>query len=78
MMKSNDIPLEAVENFQNLDSIVSSDGGKTIDISKRTNKARGVFVKMKGYLHLKNLKSEIKIRMFNFTVKPALLYCFQA
>lgn len=40
-LKENDVRLETVDKFLYLGSIVSSDGGATIDITKRINKSIG-------------------------------------
>lgn len=69
ILKGNEVPLETVEEFQYLGSILSSDEGA---ILKKINKPRGVFAKM-SLVH-KKPETGVEIRVFNSIVKPALLY----
>lgn len=66
ILKAKDVPLETVEEFLYLDSIGFSDGGITIDILRKINKARGVW-------RSKNLKLKTYY-LVSGTVKTVLLY----
>ena len=71
---SGDDPLEEVEHFTYLGSIVNQKGGADADIKVRIGKARSAFKKMRNVWNSSSLSTKTKIRLFNSTVKPVLLY----
>ena len=67
-------PVENVEKFTYLGSIVTSDGGALDDAKTRVNKARQVFQTLTKVWRSKNLTLHTKLRIFNANVKSVLLY----
>ena len=67
-------PLEEVLDFVYLGSVVDVTGGTDADIKARKGKARAAFKKMKNVWCSAGLSTRTKIRIFNSTVKPVLLY----
>ena len=67
-------PLEEVLDFVYLGSVVDVSGGTDADIKARKGKARAAFKKMKNVWCSAGLSTRTKIRIFNSTVKPVLLY----
>lgn len=69
-----DTALEEVENFTYLGSIVDKQGGTDADVRVRIGKARAAFQQIKNVWSSTVLSNKTKIRIFNTTVKPVLLY----
>ena len=67
-------PIEEVLEFIYLGSIVDMKGGTDADIKARKGKARTAFKRMKNVWSSAMLSTRTKIRIFNSTVKPVLLY----
>ena len=67
-------PLEEVLDFVYLGSVVDVSGGTDADIKARKGKARAAFKKIKNVWCCAGLSTRTKIRIFNSTVKPVLLY----
>ena len=67
-------PIEEVDLFIYLGSIVDTSGGTDADIKARKGKARSAFKKMKNVWSSAKLSSRVKVRIFNSTIKPVLLY----
>jgi hypothetical protein len=67
-------PVEDVDRFTYLGSIVSKTGGTDEDVRSRINKARQAFVTLKPVWNNKNLSLQTKLRVFNTNVKSVLLY----
>ena len=65
-------PIEEVDLFIYLCSAVDKTGGTDADIKAR--KARSAFKKMKNVWSSATLSSRLKVRVFNATIKPVLLY----
>jgi hypothetical protein len=57
-----------------LGSIVSENGGATLDISRRIQKAQGAFAKVRKVWQSALMNINIKIEVFNDCVKSVLLY----
>ena len=70
----NDKPLEEVENFTYLGSIMNDRGGTTADIKARTGKARVAFNSLKKVWKDRTISNKTKVRLFNSNVKSVLLY----
>ena len=66
--------LEEVESFTYLGSNVDKVGGTDADIRARIGKARGAFNQLKSIWSSSNISRKTKLRIFNTTVKPVLLY----
>ena len=67
-------PLEEVEQFTYLGSIVSKSGGTDEDIQARINKARHAFAMLRPVWKSTSLSKRNKLRIFNSNVKSVLLY----
>ncbi|XP_073668552.1 uncharacterized protein [Paramisgurnus dabryanus] len=66
--------LEEVESFTYLGSIINIQGGTDADIKARIGKARVAFNQLKKIWSCSNLTLKTKVRLFNTTVKPVLMY----
>lgn len=67
-------PLEEVECFTYLGSIMDSMGGSEKDMKSRIGKARTAFRMMSPIWRASNISLNTKIRLFNSNVKTILLY----
>ena len=67
-------PLQDVDTFTYLGSIINRKGGTEEDIKARIQKARGAFVTLKNIWKTSQIKTKTKIRIFNSNVKSVLLY----
>ena len=67
-------PLQDVETFTYLGSIINRKGGTEEDIKTRIQKARGAFITLKNIWKTGQIKTKTKIRIFNSNVKSVLLY----
>jgi len=67
-------PLEDVNSFCYLGSIINSEGGVEEDVKTRIQKARQAFVGMGHVWASKTFKEKTKIKLFNSNVKAVLLY----
>ena len=68
------LPLEDVLEFLYLGRIVDISGGTDADIKARKGKARAAFKRMRNVWCCAGLSNRTKVRIFNSTVKPVLLY----
>ena len=66
--------LGEVDQFTYLGSIVDLKGGTDADIKVRIGKARSAYKRMKNVWNSSSLKTRTKVRIFNSTIKPVLLY----
>ena len=66
--------LEEVDSFTYLGSIIDVQGGTDADIRTRIGKARAAFKQLNKVWSCNNLSLQTKVRIFNTTVKPVLLY----
>ncbi|VDP54255.1 unnamed protein product [Schistosoma margrebowiei] len=66
--------LEDVESFTYLGSTVDEQGGSDANVKARIGKARTAFLQLKNVWNLKQLSTNIKVRIFNTNVKTVLLY----
>lgn len=67
-------PLEEVESFTYLGSIIDKKGGTDADVRARIGKARAVFLQLKNVWSSRELSQHTKVRIFNSNVKAGLLY----
>ena len=67
-------PLETVDKFTYLGSIVTPSGGTEEDVNARINKARGAFTQLNKVWDSKMIRLKTKIKIFNSNVKSVLLY----
>ena len=67
-------PLEDVNSFCYLGSIVNKEGGVDEDVRTRIQKARQAFVGLKYVWASKQISERTKIRLFNSNVKAVLMY----
>ncbi|VDP22767.1 unnamed protein product [Schistosoma margrebowiei] len=69
-----DEPVEEVESFTYLDSIVYECGGSDVNVNARISETRTAFLPLKNIWNSKQLSSIIKITIFNMNVKIVLLH----
>ena len=69
-----DTALEEVESFVYLGSIVDKQGGTDADVKTRVGKARTAFQQLRNVWVSKHLTNKLKIKIYNATIKPVLLY----
>ncbi|KAK3757375.1 hypothetical protein RRG08_058232 [Elysia crispata] len=67
-------PLEVVENFTYLGSVIDHSGGTAADVRSRVAKARAAFKTLDKIWRDRTISTKTKIRLFNSNVKSALLY----
>ena len=67
-------PIEEVESFAYLGSIVDKVGGTDADIKARIGKARAAFIQLNNIWKSKEIGRNTKLRIFNSNVKAVLLY----
>ncbi len=67
-------PLEEVESFTYLWSIIDNQAGTDADVKAKIGKARAAFLTMKNVWNSRQLTTHTKIRLFNSNVKSVLLY----
>lgn len=67
-------PIEDVDRFTYLGSVIDEQGGASEDIKVRIQKARGAFVLLQKIWKSKVLSVHTKLRIFKSNVKPVLLY----
>jgi len=70
----NSEPLEQVDDFTYLGSIISKDNAAQKDIQARLGKTRGAFVRLKSIWKSTQYSTGTKIKLYNIVVKPVLLY----
>ena len=69
-----DEPLEDVQSFTYLGSVLNVEGGNDEDIKIRIQKARAAFVMLRKIWNAKEIKTCTKLRIFRSNVKSVLLY----
>jgi len=69
-----DSPLEEVDSFTYLGSVINKKGGADEDIKARIGKARGAYLLLKNFWKSKDISLNTKLRIFNTNVKTVLLY----
>ena len=69
-----DRPLEEVESFTYLGSVIDMHGGTAADIRARVAKARAAFNQLEKIWKARKISPHTKIRIFNSNVKAVLLY----
>ena len=67
-------PLEEVDSFTYLGSIVDKQGGTDMDAGARIGKARAAFIMLKNIWNSKVIGTQTKLRIFNSNVKSVLFY----
>ena len=67
-------PVETVDDFTYLGSIISADNGTKKDISTRLSKARSAFARLKPIWKSKVYSKKTKIHIYNSNVKSVMLY----
>lgn len=67
-------PLEEVDSFVYLGSVVDRQGGTDSDVAARVGKARAVFIMLKNIWASKEIGEATKLKIFNSNVKSVLLY----
>ena len=67
-------PLEIVESFTYLGSIIDGKGGTEADVRTRIGKARTAFANLSNVWKASKISISTKIRLFNSNVKSVLLY----
>ena len=67
-------PLDEVETFTYLGSIVNQQGGTVADVKARISKARTAFNQLSKIWKASNISLRTKLRLFNSNVKSVLLY----
>lgn len=74
VVKIGNEPIEEVDKFTYLGSIVTPSGGTEEDVNARINKARTAFSQLNKIWDSKILRQKTKIKIFNSNVKSILLY----
>ena len=69
----NDQPLERVESFTYLGSIVNTTGGSDEDVESRSRKAQAVFYLLRPIWKSKYISLRTKLKIFNSNVKSVFL-----
>ena len=69
-----DEPLEDVQSFTYLGSVLNVEGENDEDIKIRIQKARAAFVMLRKIWNAKEIKTCTKLRIFRSNVKSVLLY----
>lgn len=67
-------PIEEVEQFTYLGSILTPDGGAELDVEVRINKARAAFGILSPVWRSKEISLRTKLKLFESNVKSVLLY----
>lgn len=67
-------PLEEVDQFTYLGSVIAVDGGTEEDVKARIGKARTAFNILNKIWKTKNISLNTKLKIFNSNVKTVLLY----
>lgn len=67
-------PIERVQEFQYLGSMMTEDGGARRDVESRVKKARGAFIQLNKVWRSNTYSVKTKIRIFNSCVISVLLY----
>ena len=67
-------PLETIDEFTYLGSVISTDNSAQKDIKARLSKARCAFSRLKNIWKSKNYSLRTKVRIYNSNVKSVLLY----
>ncbi len=67
-------PLDFVDDFTYLGSLISKDNGAQKDIKARLGKAQGAFARLRPIWKSKQYSLKSKIRLYNSNVKSVLLY----
>ena len=67
-------PLEEIDEFTYLGSLVNKTGGTDADVRARVGKARAAFLQLKNIWGSRVISIKTKIKIFNSNVKSVLLY----
>ena len=67
-------PIQEVDSFTYLGSILDTQGGTDRDVTARVGKARAAFIILKNIWASKQIAMSTKVRIFNSNVKSILLY----
>ena len=70
----NSEPLDYVEDFTYLGSLISTDNGARKDIKARLSKARAAFARLQPIWKSRQYNLRTKIRLYNSNVKSVLMY----
>ena len=73
-MRLENEPIEEVDSFTYLGSVVDKNGGTDADVRAQIGKARASFLQLKTVWKSNKLRTKTKIRIFNSNVKSVLLY----
>lgn len=67
-------PIQEVDSFTYLGSIIDRQGGTDSDITARVGKAKAVFIILKNIWSSREIAMTTKVQIFNSNVKSILLY----
>ena len=70
----NNHPVEEVESFAYLGSVITSDGGANVDIKVHIGKAATIFRQMGRIWNTSSIDQRIKMQLYNTIVLPTALY----
>jgi len=73
-IKLKDEPIEEVQSFVYLGSVINIQGGTDEDVQNRIQKARSAFIMLSKIWQSKTITLNTKLRIFNSNVKSVLLY----
>ena len=74
LITANGDPLEFVDEFTYLGSLISKDNGVQKDIKARLGKACGAFARLQSIWKSKQYSLKTKVQLYNINVKSVLLY----
>ena len=73
-LKVDNEPIEEVEQFVYLGSVITTTGGTTEDVDARIKKAKGAFAQLSKLWNARDISLRTKMRLFQSNVKSVLLY----
>lgn len=73
----NSEPLDYVEDFAYLGSLISTDNGAKTDIQTRLSKARGAFARLQNFWRYRHYNVRNKFRLYNSNAKSVQLYSLE-
>lgn len=71
-------PVEFVEHFNYLGSMVDADGGTDRDVQSRIGRATAVFQKMRSVWSTSAISTSLKVKLFNAIVIPTAIYACES
>jgi hypothetical protein len=73
-IKIGNVDIEEVQRVNYLGAVIERKGGSKADVLTRISKAQQAFNQLGGIWRTNVLSADIKVKMFNCTIKTVLLY----